>query len=60
MEQGGTFEQGGAFEQGLDKMETSSPGITGLSKDGELQLSEYQNLQKTLRCVSQLLRLLGI
>ena len=31
-------------------METSSPGITGLGKEGELQLSEYQNLQKTLRC----------
>ena len=29
-------------------METSSPGMEG--KDGELQLSEYQNLQKTLRC----------
>ena len=53
-------EEGGTFEQGLDKMETSSPGITGLGKDGELQLSEYQNLQKTLRCVSQLLRLLGM
>ena len=31
------------------EMETSSPGITGLGKDGELHLSEYQNLQKTLR-----------